>query len=108
MYQFIDRLHTLYGLLQDELSKEIFQARFAVDMEPSTPSIMYLVSLGSCKDQPFLGWTKPQKEVLKKLNRECKRIILYGTAQMGHLIAWMLEFEHIDFYGFCGRGGKIL
>lgn len=99
MYQFIDKLHTLYGLLQDERSKEIFQARFAFDMEQSVPNAMRLASLGRCA----MGCPQPQKDVLKELNRENKKIILYGTAFTGQLVAGMLQFDHIDFYGFCGR-----
>lgn len=76
MYQFIERLHTLYGLLQDDQSKEIFLARFALDMDGwFMPNIIRLASQG-CK----LGFTQPQKDVLKKLNREHKKIILYGTS----------------------------
>lgn len=103
MYHFIDRLHTLYGLLQDERSKEIFQARFAVDMEQSIPNIKRLVSLRSYKGLSLLEWTQPQMDVLKKLNLEKKKIILYGTSNVGQLIAKLLTLEHIDFYGFCGR-----
>lgn len=106
MYHLIDRLHTLYELLQDEQSKEIFQARFAMDMERSTTNLLRLASQGSYKDQPFLGWGQQQKEVLQKLNREHKKIILYGTAYAGQVIAMMLQSWHINFYGFCGRGVK--
>lgn len=106
MYQFIDRLHTLYGLLQDEQSKEIFNARFALDMEQSIPNLKRLVALGSYKEQSFLGRELPQLELLRKLNRENKKIILYGTASAGQIFAKMLELEQIDFYGFCGRSAK--
>lgn len=106
MYHFIDRLHVLYGLLQDEQSKEIFRARFALDMEPSIPNIKHLVSLGNCKEQGFLGWVPLWTETLKKLNKEQKKIILYGAGQMGRLVAKMLEFEHIDFCGFCASDAE--
>lgn len=102
MYHFIDKLHMLYGLLQDDRSKEIFQARFAVDMEPSMQNIKQLASLGDCKNRSFLNWSQPQKDVLRDLNREHKKIILYGTSA-GRVIARALQYEHIDFYGFCGR-----
>lgn len=96
MYHFIEKLHTLYGLLQDEQSKEIFKARFAIDMEPSIPNIERLMSLGSCQFRCM--------EELKKLSQDHKKIILYGTAYTGQSVARMLEFKHIDFHGFCGRG----
>lgn len=106
MYHFIEKLHTLYGLLQDDLSKEIFQARLAIDVEDSSSNIKRLVSLGSYKDQLFLGWTQQQIEVLRTLDRENKKIILYGAGSSGRSFAKLLEFEHIDFYGFCGRGAE--
>ena len=105
MYQFIDRLHTLYGLLQDNQSKEIFQARFALDMECSIHSVRHLASLGTHRDSdmPFLGWPEPHKGILKKLNQEHKKIILYGTSGKGRFFATLLQWEGIEFYGFCGR-----
>lgn len=102
MYQFIDKLHTLYGLLQDERSKEIFQARFAFDMEGSLLNIERIVSLGPFKDQAP-RWNTPLNDILKKLNRENKKIILYGTAMTGKFFADILQLEQIDFYGFCGQ-----
>lgn len=57
-------------------------------------------------EAPFLGWPHPQKEVLKGLNQEHKKIILYGTNERGRLIANLLRWEGIDFYGFCGRNAK--
>lgn len=108
MYQFINRLHTLYGLLQDEQSKETFLARFAFDMEQSVANVKHLISVQNRGDAeaPFLGWPHPQKEVLKGLNQEHKKIILYGTNERGRLIANLLRWEGIDFYGFCGRNAK--
>lgn len=103
MYHFIDRLHTLYGLLQDEQSKEIFQTRFAIDMEPSISHFKRLLSLGGCE----WGCIQPQKETLKELNHEHKKIILYGVAATGQSVARMLKFEHIDFYGFCGQQAEM-
>lgn len=103
MYQLIEKLHVLYGLLMDEQSKDIFLTRFAIDMEQSIPHVKYLVSLGSCKERGFLGWNQKRIDILKKLNREDKKIILYGTARAGHLVADMLELEQVNFYGFCGR-----
>lgn len=101
MYRFIERLHTLYGLLQDEQSKEIFQARFALDMEPSLPNVKRLVSLGYYEAYGLFGWGSSWKEVLENINRKHKKIILYGAAQRGIFAAMMLEHEHIDLYGFC-------
>ncbi|MCH5250163.1 MAG: FkbM family methyltransferase [Lachnospiraceae bacterium] len=103
MYHFIERLHTLYGLLQDEQSKEIFQTRFAIDMEKSIPNVSRLVLQGSNKELFFLGWPQSQKDALKQ---EHKKIFLYGTGIAGRLLAEMLESEHIDFYGFCGRDAE--
>lgn len=106
MYHFIDRLHTLYGLLQDEQSKDIFQVRFALDMEPSMPNIKRLVSLRSCKDLSFLNLIQSQKDTLKELNREHKKIILYGLGEVSQFAVEILQLEHIDFYGFCGQDAE--
>ena len=101
MYQFIDRLQALYRLLQDDLSREIFQSRLAVDVTWSIPNIKRLVSLGSMKE-----WIQPQKELLKKLSQEYKKIILYGAGFVGRTVIDMLRLEHIDVYGFCGRDAE--
>lgn len=106
MYHFVERLRTLYELLQDEQSKEIFQARFALDMEYSIPNIKRLASAGGFKDQANVVWDHPLKETLKKLNRDHKKIILYGTAFTGRLFAEALQMEHIGFYGFCGQSAQ--
>lgn len=104
MYKLIEKLHTLYGLLQDEQSKEIFQARFAIDMESSEPNIKRLGSIGNEKEGcMYLKWSQPHKEILKQLNREHKKIVLYGTGHQGLTDARVLESEDISFYGFCGR-----
>lgn len=102
MYNFISRLHTLYGLLQDEQSREIFQARLAIDMDLSISNVKRLESMGCYKNLSLLEWTQSQKDMLKKLIREHKKIILYGVGASGQFVARMLLFEHIDFYGFCG------
>lgn len=106
MYDFIERLHTLYGLLQDEKSKEIFQARFAVDMELSLSNVKRMGSQGKFKDQAIVRRYYSLKDVLRKLNLEHKKIILYGTAITGKFFADMLRLAHIDFYGFCGQNAK--
>lgn len=103
MIQFIERLHTLYELLQDEQSKDIFQARFALDMERSIPNINRLASLGCCKGSSFSEFSQSQKQILEKLNQEHKKIILYGTAHTGQFFASLLQQEGIEFYGFCSR-----
>lgn len=106
MYHFIEKLRTLYGLLQDEQSKAIFQARFSLDMEPSLPNIKHLVSLGSYKEQGLLCWKPSWSEELRNLNREHKKIILYGAGYMGRFVGMMLEFDRIDFHGFCASDAE--
>ena len=103
MYHLIERLHALYELLRDERSKEIFQARFALDMERSLSNITRLAALGCYQESSLLGLSQTQKETLRQLNREHKKIILYGTAHTGQFFASLLQQEEIEFYGFCGR-----
>lgn len=101
-YKFIERLHTLYGLLQDEWSK-IFLARLAYDIDPSISNLRRLVSLQFPNGPRFRGWDEPAKDVLKQLNRENKKIIIYGCGNRCLPLAKILQYEHIDFYGFCDR-----
>ena len=103
MYKLIERIHTLYGLLQDDLSKEIFLARLVYNIAPSTPNLWRLVSSQFPNGPRFRGWDDPVKDVLKQLNRENKKIVLYGAGVVGLSFARMLQVEHIDFYGFCGQ-----
>ena len=100
-YKFTERLHELYGLLQDEQSKEIFCARLAYDIEPSEPNIYRLMSFAFPYVANFREWDE-----LKQLNRENKKIILYGCGHMGLRIARILQVAHIDFYGFCDRAAE--
>ena len=98
----------MYGLLQDELSKEVLWARFAYDMEPSASNMSRLASLsfplGFPKESKFLGMeSTPVNDVLKQLNSENKKIILYGCGIAGLTFTRMLQVEHIDFYGFCDQ-----
>lgn len=51
----------------------------------------------------FRGWDEPAKDVLKQLNRENKNIIIYGCGNRCLPLAKILQYEHIDFYGFCDR-----
>ena len=105
-YKFIERLHTLYDLLQDKRSKEVFLARFAYDMEPSVSNMSRLALLANPNKPKFRGWEEPPKDVLKQLNSENKKIILYGCGSRGLPLAEMLQCANIDFYGFCDRAAE--
>lgn len=45
MYGFVERARECYQLLQDELSKEIFEARLTIDYNPSAANVARLVGL---------------------------------------------------------------
>lgn len=105
MYHYIDRIHTLYGLLQDDLSKEIFKARILLDMEPSMSNAMRVLCLNealqhnSVEIARRLAW----KDTVEKLNHTEKKVILYGAGITGSWIASLLQYENVTFYGFCDK-----
>ena len=101
MYKLIENFHTLYDLLQDELSKEIFMARLACDIEPSAKNSSHLVSFANTYVAKFREWDE-----LKQLNRENKKIILYGCGGGGLFYAGIFQGARIDFYGFCDRAAE--
>lgn len=105
MYHFIQRCQQLFGLLQDDLSKEIFKARLLLDVEPSMTNAMRLLCLNEAIQQnpeelaKRLAW----KDVMEELNCSGKKIIIYGAGGCGSVIASQLQYEKVAFYGFCDR-----
>lgn len=103
MYRFTQRCKQLFGLLQDDLSKDIFKARFLLDMEPSMSNAMRVLCLNealqhnSAETAKKLAW----KDIIEELNRSGKKIILYGAGMTGSWVASLLQYENVTFYGFC-------
>lgn len=105
MYNFIARAGQCYQLLQDELSKKIFQARIACDLEMSPENVAHIVGLGEQQK-----WLDASAETIRNIagtaERDASKLVLYGTNITGQLIASLFMKERAGFYGFCGRRYK--
>ena len=105
MYKFTQRCEQLFRLLQDDLSKEIFKARLILDVEPSMSNAMRVLCLNetSRKDPAKTAQRLAWRETVENLKREGKNLLLYGAGFNGKSFASYLQYEKIDFYGFCDR-----
>ena len=102
IYSFVERAKQCYLLLQDDLSRKIFEARVILDLDPSLQNIAGVVRLG--EQQKWLDAVKKSiPDILHTLKQAPKKLILYGTNVTGHALASFFMEENIDFYGFCGR-----
>lgn len=105
MYSFMEQARESYGLLQDDLSKKVFKARLAFDLESTMSNAMNLLGLNPgfrCEEaKQIADW----KEDLQSLQRDNIRFVIYGTGGRGKQAAYTLFNENIDFFGFCGRKG---
>ena len=105
MYNFIGRLRRCHGLLQDELSRKIFEARLALDYDPSPANVGRLVGLSEQRT-----WLKALDEelpaIVRKMEQNPRKLVLYGTNVTGHAIASRLLEKGVEFYGFCGRRAR--
>lgn len=110
MYDFTGRCQQLFSLLQDDLSKEIFLARLRLDIEPSMSNAMRVLCLNEASRKnpeeraKRLAW----KETVEKLNRSGEKLLLYGAGYNGTNFASLLQYEKVEFYGFCDRRAAAL
>ncbi len=107
MYDFIKRIRELYPLLQDERSKDTFLARLAYDTEPSDVNLKRLT--GSCAYsfdiyELILPQMRQVQKIINEKKIDTKKVVVYGTKDRGKYMAKFFEAEHMDFFGFCGRG----
>lgn len=105
MYDAVKRARGLYSLLQDELSKEIFKARLAFDLEPSMTNAVKLLCLNPSIPQDEVEAVQSWRKTLDSIAEDKKKFVLYGTGGMGQDAARAFLCDGIDFYGFCGRRG---
>ncbi len=108
MYGFVKRAENLYGLLQDDLSREIFWARLRYDIDPTMTNVMRLAglmpSLGDGDiSQEELKRQRKWKETLQSLAENSRKLLLYGASTMAQEIAQLLCRDKAEFYGFCDR-----
>lgn len=101
-YEFVNHLAELHGLLVDQQSKDLFWARLQCDCEESFENIFRLYS-----------WNDPQREyienpwlelvkTIRQLNKDQKKVFLYGAKITGKDIGALLLRE-CDFFGYCAR-----
>lgn len=105
MYDAVKRARRLYSLLQDELSKEIFKARLAFDLEPSMANAVKLLCLNPSISQDEAEDVQSWRKTLDSIAENKKKFVLYGTGGMGQDAARAFLCGGVDFYGFCGRRG---
>lgn len=104
-YEYVARMSELYSILQDELSKDIFQARLAYDLEPSQENEVRIAGLGE-QWQWMDKLMERMPAIVQNVERDAKKLILYGTSVTGKAVAARFIAEDIPFYGFCGRRAK--
>lgn len=102
MYESIEKLKELRALLQDELSRQVFDARLLCDIAPTLTHCLRLDQLrgGLCPADAGCDW----KEVFSSVSKEGKKLILYGSGTDGQRLARYLLADGVDFYAFVGRG----
>jgi len=101
-YASFERVRQCYQLLQDELSQKIFQARLVLDFDQSSEAAAKIVELG--EQQAWLDGVKDRlPDICRTLERDPKKLVLYGTNVTGRMLGEFLMEEDIAFYGFCGR-----
>lgn len=101
----MDGLAKMCGLLQDDLSYEIFWARLRYDIECSIDSALRLFELTGMISKEEADFQKTWKDTFKNLEHEGKKIVLYGCG-VGRAIAELILKENINFFGFCDRNSE--
>ena len=105
MYDYIERGRQCYQLLQDDLSRKIFEIRLVLDYNASKENVKKLVALSEQQT-----WMDAMEEsifsITRKMKEDPKKLVLYGTNVTGRTIAECLLEKGVEFYGFCGRRAK--
>lgn len=105
MYGFVERVRKSYQLLQDDLSRKIFEVRLALDYDPSPANVARMVDLSEQRK-----WMDALDEripyIVHTMEQNPKKLVLYGTNVTGRAIASRLFEKGMEFYGFCGRRAK--
>ncbi|MCI8691098.1 MAG: FkbM family methyltransferase [Oscillibacter sp.] len=105
MYGFIERARECYQLLQDELSRNIFEARLVLDYNPSSENIARIVALS--EQQKWMDVVEENiPTIIHTIEEKPRKLVLYGTNVTGRAIASRFIEKGLGFYGFCGRRAK--
>lgn len=105
MYKTMEKTREIYSLLQDNLSKEVFKARLAFDLEPTMTNAMNLLLLNQDLSRGQAAEVRDWKKTLQVIKKENKNLAIYGAGGCGKQAARTLFDDNIEFYGFCGRKG---
>lgn len=105
----VEKMARLYGTLQDELSRKVFDARLMVDICPTVSHLTQLVQLNGYmppENAARIGQMKEKFYSLASQPASGASFIIYGTGMQGRQVAEGLLAEHIPFYGFCCRNSE--
>lgn len=103
MYDTVKRTSQLCRMLQDDLSRRIFWARVKFDVEPNIKNGIEMARVWQNDEFDPNEDSEKWKEKIQTLLRDGNNVILYGTSITGQRVAQILQYEGIDFTGFCGR-----
>lgn len=102
-YYQIKRVSELYGLLQDDISRNIFWARLKQDIAPSITGMIQLFGAMNELSYEEFGQKFKWKEEFRRILSEGKQIFLYGAGGVGETIAKGILADGYNFSGFIDR-----
>lgn len=105
MYNLIEKAKQAYKYLEDDLSKQIFMARLAVDIDPSMSNIIGLLQLNPAFSPEEREEVKAWQEKIQYVHNLGKKLVLYGTGGRGQAVGEALLRSGCEFYCFCGKRG---
>lgn len=100
-YEFVQRMQTLYHLLQDEKSKTLFWSRLKCDVELSIDHVADLYADAFDMNAQQRQLEKDLAKRARQLHDEGKKLFLYGAGGCGQAAAEMFENDNIPYTGFC-------
>ncbi len=112
MGEAFDKVRGLYGLLQDDLSRNVFWARMRYDCEPNEANNQKLSELydelALRQQTQSMKWSQELDRLKQKL-REWKssNVFIYGAGYSGTTIGSNLLKNGIDFCGYCDRDADL-
>ena len=86
MYGFLERVRQCHQLLQDDLSRKIFEVRLALDYAPSPANVTPIVALS--KQQKWMdALDESIPAIVRTARQDPKKLVLYGTNVTGRAVA---------------------
>lgn len=105
----VEKMARLYGTLQDEQSRKVFDARLMVDICPTVSHLTQLIQLNEHMSPEDAARIVQMKEKFYSLAAQPDpdaSFIIYGTGMQGRQVAEGLLAENIPFFGFCCRNSE--